>query len=167
VSASKSKADSTTRRFVVLAGAIVAIGFVIGLGLTVSASSGGTTTTTTTVPSSTYRDKVATTLRETQAVAATFLRLEQRCASGTCIDNAAASALSAEGVIAGKINPVEFPTNSESAASAYADQLVTLQRTYLSIGGLTSKTAIAATLPGFKTAIQQLAAAARTVESLL
>lgn len=167
MSASKSKADSTTRRFVVLAGAIVAIAFVVGLALTVSKSSGGTTTTTTTVPATTYRDQVATSLRETRAVATTFLRLERRCASGTCIDNAAANALSAEGAIAGKLNPVEFPSNAETAAAAYANLLVSLQRTYLSIGGLTSKAAIAATLPGFGTGIRQIGAAAQTVESLL
>ena len=167
MSASKSKADSATRRFVVVAGAIVAIGFVVGLALTVSASSGGTTTTTTTVPAAVYRDQVATSLRETQAVATAFLRLAKHCASATCIDNAAANALSAEGAIAGKLNPVVFPASSESAASAYANILVSLQRTYLSIGGLTSKTAILATLPSFEMGMQQIAADARKVESLL
>lgn len=167
MSASKSKADSGTRRFVVLAAAIAAVAFVVGLALTVSASSGGTTTTTTTVPSSVFRDQVETSLRGTQAVAATFLRSEARCGTGACIDNAAAAALSAEGAVAGPFNPIKFPTNAESAATAYANLLVALQRTYISIGGTLNKTAIVATLPAFKKGMQQITAEARTVESLL
>lgn len=167
MSASKAKAHSTTFRIVTIGAAIVAIGFVIGLAVAITRSTSPSTTTTTTVPSSAFRDQVASSQRQTAAVAAAFLRAQAHCASATCIDDAAAAALSAEGAIAAKFNPVNFPANASSVATAYSNLLVALQRTYLSIGSSTSETTIAAMMPDFKKGLQLLAQSAQTVENAL
>ena len=110
---------------------------------------------------------MAASQRASQAVSTTFLRAARRCGSSTCIINAAATALAAEGAIATKFNPDNFPAGAQGAANAYANVLVSLQRAYLSIGSLTNRDAALALLPGLEQNVRELAAGARTVESLL
>lgn len=169
MSASKAKGtdNPATRRAVVAGLAILAIAFVVGLAVSVSATSKDTATTTTTIPVVNFRDQIATSQRATQAVATTFLRSVRHCASATCMDNAAAAALSAEGALAAKFNPDTYPSIAQNAATAYSNLLVALQRTYLSIGSSTSKSQIEAALPSFVKGLPPLAASAVAVERLL
>ncbi len=164
MSESKASSEPTRRRLLVTGGIVLAIACVVGLGVSIAASSG---TTTTTSPDASYRALMISDQRANQAVATGFFKGEKSCVSAACIDNAASTALSAAGALAAKFNPENFPSSVTSFANGYANLLVEIQHSYLSIGIATTKSAILPLLPTLKSELSQLAAAATQTEHAL
>jgi hypothetical protein len=159
-------------RVVSVGGLLVVVALAVWLGISLGSSTTPTTTTTTTTSTTTiaqgngsFRSQIDTSLRDTKAVAATFLRSFGACKTIDCYQSAANTALNAEGTISNLVHQNEFPANASFAGTSYVEVLQSLQKTYLTASS--SNAGLLQVPSAVKTALTDAAKAARVVDALL
>jgi hypothetical protein len=160
-----SSAPASSRRWLIIA---VTVGAVVGV---IAALAISIATNSSSNPPLTNLQKAklqaASSLIQTQRTASTFLSAKQACKKNVnCINNAANTALNAQGTISQSTNSdlVTGDNTASSALSYYLVQQEALQKDYLLIAGSVTYGAIQVAMP---TLIAQLAATNNSGAELL